>query len=120
MIQHYGAFFVNPRVLQEGNRNQLTKCNRFAVPVIECSGSCYTLNVTSLHVKDKEVLPFGSAYGCSQYVLSDEIDSHPGCAKRDILLRPSTANATETFATESLTSQPFRNDEPHTAETASM
>ncbi|WKX97028.1 hypothetical protein Q1695_013013 [Nippostrongylus brasiliensis] len=29
----------------------------------------------------------GSAYGCSQYVLSDEIDSHPGCAKRDILLR---------------------------------
>lgn len=84
---HYGAFFANPRVLQEGNRNQLQKCDRFAVPVIECDGPCYSLNVTSLHVKDRDVLPFGSAYGCSQYVLSEEIESQPDCTKKDILLR---------------------------------
>uniref|UniRef100_A0A7I4Y798 Protein sleepless n=1 Tax=Haemonchus contortus TaxID=6289 RepID=A0A7I4Y798_HAECO len=84
---HYGAFFVNPRVLQEGNRNHVNKCDRFAVPVVECDGPCYSLNVTSLHVKSREVLPFGTAYGCSQFVLGDEIDPHTACTKKDILLR---------------------------------
>ncbi|KAK5966310.1 hypothetical protein GCK32_020972, partial [Trichostrongylus colubriformis] len=60
---------------------------RFAVPVVECDGPCYSLNVTSLHVKNREVLPFGSAYGCSQFVLGDEIEIQPACTKKDIVLR---------------------------------
>ncbi|KAL6735611.1 hypothetical protein Aduo_006034 [Ancylostoma duodenale] len=84
---HYGVFFVNPRVLQDGNRSELKKCDRFNVPIVECNGTCFSLNVTSLHVKDREVLPFGTAYGCSQYVLSEEIEDLPGCTKKDILLR---------------------------------
>ncbi|RCN28329.1 hypothetical protein ANCCAN_25928 [Ancylostoma caninum] len=59
----------------------------FNVPIVECNGTCFSLNVTSLHVKDREVLPFGTAYGCSQYVLSEEIEDLPGCTKKDILLR---------------------------------
>ncbi|KAK6739264.1 hypothetical protein RB195_020986 [Necator americanus] len=84
---HYGVFFVNPRVLQDGNRSDLKKCDRFSVPVVECNSSCFSLNVTSLHAKDREVLPFGTAHGCSQYVISEDIEDHSGCFKKDILLR---------------------------------
>ncbi|KJH43424.1 hypothetical protein DICVIV_10565 [Dictyocaulus viviparus] len=84
---HYGAFFINPRVLQDRNRNKLTKCDRFNVPLVECDSMCYSLNVTSLHVRDRELLPFGFAHGCSQYVLSGDVGANPSCVTKDILLR---------------------------------
>ncbi|CAJ0606056.1 unnamed protein product, partial [Cylicocyclus nassatus] len=84
---HYGVFFINPRVIQDGNKNDVKKCDRFNVPVVECNDTCFSLNVTSLHVKGREVLPFGAAHGCSQYVLSEDVDDQTGCTKKDILLR---------------------------------
>uniref|UniRef100_A0A914ZMC2 Ovule protein n=1 Tax=Parascaris univalens TaxID=6257 RepID=A0A914ZMC2_PARUN len=85
---HYGAFFDNPREVQEGSFNEPpSKCVRGAGSIRICHSPCFTLNVTSTHVGSRHIIPFGIAHGCSTKILEESKYQEQRCFTSNIILR---------------------------------
>uniref|UniRef100_A0A0M3IEQ7 Protein sleepless n=1 Tax=Ascaris lumbricoides TaxID=6252 RepID=A0A0M3IEQ7_ASCLU len=85
---HYGAFFDNPREVREESFNEPpSKCIRGRASIRICHSPCFTLNVTSTHVGNRHIIPFGVAHGCSTKILEESKYQGQHCFTSDIILR---------------------------------
>ncbi|KAL3994237.1 hypothetical protein ACH3XW_20925 [Acanthocheilonema viteae] len=92
---HYGAFFNNPRILQDNSKGneQQPRCESGKTARIQiCRDPCYTLNVTTYDIKTKQLLLFGMSHGCSTFVLPANRIQSNNCYHSNILLKTTPAH----------------------------
>uniref|UniRef100_A0A0N4UI63 Caenorhabditis elegans ly-6-related family-containing protein n=1 Tax=Dracunculus medinensis TaxID=318479 RepID=A0A0N4UI63_DRAME len=85
---HYGAFFDNPRVLQEEiNILPIFKCDINTAKTQICRDSCFSLNVTSQQGIGRSLL-FGISRGCSTNILTkDRMVKGHRCSNINVILK---------------------------------
>ncbi|VDN18137.1 unnamed protein product [Gongylonema pulchrum] len=68
---HYGAFFINPRILQDGDAGDGSEPPRCDSPesarIKICRDPCFILNVTTQEISTSRMLPFGTFFICSLF-----------------------------------------------------
>uniref|UniRef100_A0A1I8ESG8 Uncharacterized protein n=1 Tax=Wuchereria bancrofti TaxID=6293 RepID=A0A1I8ESG8_WUCBA len=98
-LKHYGAFFNNPRVLQDSNKGneRQPRCESVKKAKIQmCRDPCYTLNVTTFDIKTEQFLLFGMSHGCSTLILLPSKIQSSGCYHSNILLKTIPAHPLQT------------------------
>ncbi|VIO93154.1 Uncharacterized protein BM_BM6640 [Brugia malayi] len=96
---HYGAFFNNPRILQDSSseNERQPKCESGRKARIQiCRDPCYTLNVTTFDIKTEQFLLFGMSHGCSTLILPPSKIRSSGCYQSNILLKTTPAHPLQT------------------------
>ncbi|EGT44795.1 hypothetical protein CAEBREN_14276 [Caenorhabditis brenneri] len=105
-FQHYGSFFDNPREIQPAYVGRIIDCEKNEFKTQDCSGPCFSLNVSS-SIIDSD---FGTSYGCSTGIIPDDVDTDENCFTKTISIRTSpiyTVTATYCMCTENNCNPPI-------------
>ncbi|UMM18221.1 hypothetical protein L5515_014385 [Caenorhabditis briggsae] len=91
---HYGSFFENPREIQHSYIGRVIDCEKNEFKTQDCSGPCFSLNVSSSTIDSD----FGTSYGCSTGIIPDDVDTDENCSTKTISIRTSPVySVTATF-----------------------